>query len=150
MKQIQDAAGQIAGFGARLLIVLQDLGQLKELYKDRWETFVGNSGTLLFFANNDLASLEFVSKRLGTTSFLVSQTSAVSFEAAGKGERGLSSSLQVHDLLTPEEFSRYFGRGTDRLLVIHAGDDPMAIELVKYDTHVFFKGRWDQWQIGPR
>ena len=67
MRQIEDAAGQIAGYGVKLWPILQDLGQLKSLYKDRWETFMGNAGVLQFFGNNDLTTLEWISKRLGTT-----------------------------------------------------------------------------------
>ena len=37
MKQIEDAAGQIAGLGVKLWVVLQDLGQLKALYAERWK-----------------------------------------------------------------------------------------------------------------
>ena len=75
MRQIEDAAGQIAGYGVKLWPILQDLGQLKALYKDRWETFMGNAGVLQFFGNNDLTTLEWISKRLGTTT--IEQLSAV-------------------------------------------------------------------------
>ena len=44
LRQIEVAAGQIAGFGVKLFTVLQDLTQLKRLYKESWETFLGNSG----------------------------------------------------------------------------------------------------------
>ena len=37
MKEMVAAAGQIAGSGVKLWIVLQDWGQGKALYKDRWE-----------------------------------------------------------------------------------------------------------------
>ena len=67
MRQIEDAAGQIASYGVKLWPILQDLGQLKALYKERWETFMGNAGVLQFFGNNDLTTLEWISKRLGTT-----------------------------------------------------------------------------------
>ncbi|HYD15419.1 MAG TPA: type IV secretory system conjugative DNA transfer family protein, partial [Hyphomicrobium sp.] len=42
MQQVEVAAALVAGFGMRLLIVLQDLTQLKRHYKDGWETFLGN------------------------------------------------------------------------------------------------------------
>ena len=61
MRQIEDAAGQIASYGVKLWPILQDLGQLKALYKERWETFMGNAGVLQFFGNNDLTTLEWIS-----------------------------------------------------------------------------------------
>ena len=63
MQQIEAAAGQIAGFGVKLWPILQDLAQLKALYETRWETFMGNAGIVQFFGNNDLTTLEWISKR---------------------------------------------------------------------------------------
>jgi len=82
MRQIEDAAGQIAGYGVKLWPILQDLGQLKALYKERWETFMGNAGILQFFGNNDLTTLEWVSKRLGSTTIEQLSGSQVSPGAA--------------------------------------------------------------------
>ncbi len=65
LRQIEDAAGQIAGFGVKLMICLQDLTQIKSLYQDRWETFIGNAGAVVCFGNSDPTTLEFVSRRLG-------------------------------------------------------------------------------------
>ena len=47
---IEDAFGLVRGYGVQLWPVLQDLNQLKALYKDRWETFVGNAGVVQGFA----------------------------------------------------------------------------------------------------
>ncbi len=85
MRQIEDAAGQIAGYGVKLWPILQDLGQLKALYKERWETFMGNAGILQFFGNNDLTTLEWISKRLGSTTIEQLSSSAVTPGAARAG-----------------------------------------------------------------
>ncbi|MBV9373691.1 MAG: type IV secretory system conjugative DNA transfer family protein, partial [Alphaproteobacteria bacterium] len=37
LSSIEKASGQIAGFGVKLWPILQDLTQLKSIYKDRWE-----------------------------------------------------------------------------------------------------------------
>ena len=57
----------VAGFGVKLWVILQDLNQLKSLYENRWETFLGNAGTLTAFGNADVTTLEYLSKRLGET-----------------------------------------------------------------------------------
>ena len=129
MRQLEDAAGQIASFGVKLWTVLQDWGQGKALYKERWETFAGNAGILQFFGNNDLETLEYVSRRLGKTRIEVARQGEVGPEQAQAGLSGRNSSMELHDLLTPDEVSRHFSR-SDRLkrqLVIWAGyrsDDP--------------------------
>lgn len=145
LKTVEDAAGQIAGFGVRLWPVLQDLGQLKALYRDRWETFLGNAGVLQFFGNNDTFTLEWISKRLGKTSLIVTRRSDVSSDSRERqGVHGESWSVEVQDLMTLEEVSRYFGRDDHlaRQLVIRAGDDPMILQRVNYDTHEFFSGKF--------
>jgi len=45
--------------------VLQNLGQLKELYRNNWETFLANSGCTTFFAPRDNTTAEYLSKLLG-------------------------------------------------------------------------------------
>ncbi|HEX7822832.1 MAG TPA: type IV secretory system conjugative DNA transfer family protein [Sphingobium sp.] len=67
LESIEKAAGLMAGYGVKLWTILQDLGQLKRHYKESWETFLGNAGLLQFFANSDMTTLEWLSKRLGQT-----------------------------------------------------------------------------------
>lgn len=134
MRQLEDAAGQIASFGVKLWIFLQDWGQGKSLYKDRWETFAGNAGVLQFFGNNDLMTMEYVSRRLGKTAVAVTRDGEVNAEQRAAGLSGRSESLELHDLLAPDEVSRQFSRD-DRLkrqLVIWAGYHPMILQRVEY------------------
>lgn len=55
------------GYGIKMMPVLQDLNQLKKLYPDIWETFVGMAGAVLSFAPNDLTTAEWLSRRAGET-----------------------------------------------------------------------------------
>lgn len=147
MRQLEVAAGMLAGFGMKLLIVLQDLTQLKRHYKDGWETFLGNAGTMIFFGNSDLTTLEFISKRCGTTSLIVDRQSDVTTSQRTGGQTGKSWSLEVRELLTAEEAARFFGRDDDqqRALVIRAGrPTTMVVQRVKYDSHEMFAGKWDR------
>ena len=70
MESIEKAAGLMAGYGVKLMPVLQDLGQLKRHYRESWETFLGNAGVLQFFANADLTTLEWLSKRMGSVELI--------------------------------------------------------------------------------
>ena len=65
MEVIENAAAQIAGFGVKLLFVVQTLVQLKEVYKDAWETFLGNAGTKIFFDIEDDFTRSYLSRQLG-------------------------------------------------------------------------------------
>lgn len=142
MRQIEDAAGQIAGYGVKLWPILQDLGQLKALYKERWETFMGNAGVLQFFGNNDLTTLEWISKRLGTTTIEQVSSSMVTPDAAGKGASGESYAPRTTAVLEPDEIALVFGRPDAllRQLIIRAGFAPMILQRAYYDKHSAFRG----------
>jgi type IV secretion system protein VirD4 len=145
MKQIEDAAGQIAGFGVKLWTILQDLTQLKSLYKERWETFMGNSSVIQFFGNNDVTTLKWISERVGKTSLIVHSGSDITEKQQHDGASGDSWKLEVQDLLTPSEAAKYFRRNDQfqRQLVIYADDDPLILERVNYDEHEYFDGKYD-------
>jgi type IV secretion system protein VirD4 len=149
MRQLEDAAGQVASFGVKLWVLIQDWSQGKALYGERWETFAGNAGILQFFGNNDLATTEYVSKRLGQTRVEVSRLAEVAPEQRDLGLTGRTPSIELHSLLTPDEISRNFAR-SDRLkrqLVIWAGFDPMILQRIEYfdekSSHFpVFEGRY--------
>jgi type IV secretion system protein VirD4 len=149
MRQLENAAGQIASFDVKLWVMLQDWSQGKALYGERWETFTGNAGILQFFGNNDLATTEYISKRLGKTRVEVARMGEVGKEQQELGNSGKSSSVELHDLMTPEEISRQFARH-DRLkreLVLWAGYHPMILQRVEYfdpasPVHETFKGKF--------
>ncbi|MGE0279037.1 MAG: type IV secretory system conjugative DNA transfer family protein [Rhizobiaceae bacterium] len=65
METIEHAAAQAAGFGAKFCFVLQNLPQLKEVYSDAWETFLGNSGLRIFFQIDDNFTRKYLSEQLG-------------------------------------------------------------------------------------
>jgi type IV secretion system protein VirD4 len=152
MRQLENAAGQIASFHVKLWALLQDWGQGKALYGERWETFAGNAGILQFFGNNDLATTEYISRRLGRTRVEVSRMSEVAPEQRDLGLTGRSPSVELHSLLTPDEISRHFAR-SDRLkrqLVIWAGFDPMILQRVEYFDEKSVHFRVFEGQYAPR
>jgi type IV secretion system protein VirD4 len=147
MQQVEDAAGQIAGFGVKLWPILQDLSQLKALYQERWETFLGNAGILQFFGNNDLSTLEWINKRCSKTSILVTRKGDVTVSAGMAGSKGESTGTEVHDLLSIDEAARFFGRDDPMLrqLVIWAGRRTpfLVLQRAYYDKHGLFAGLFD-------
>jgi TPR repeat protein/type IV secretory pathway TraG/TraD family ATPase VirD4 len=65
METVENAAAQAAGFGVKFFFVLQNLPQLKEIYNDSWETFLGNSGLRLFFQIDDNFTRAYLAQQLG-------------------------------------------------------------------------------------
>lgn len=142
METIENAAGQIAGFGVKLWPIIQDLGQLESLYEKRWQTFMANAGVLQFFGNSDLTTLEWLSKRLGETTLRVATQNEVGYkQAAETAATGETWTNDVRPLLGVSEISTIFGRGDPlcRQLVIWAGKSPMILQRAYADKHELFK-----------
>ena len=85
-----------------------------------------------FFGNNDLATTEFISKLLGKTHVEVARVGEVAQDQQNKGLSGRSETVELYDLLTPNEVSLQYARD-DRLqrqLVMWAGHHPMMMQRV--------------------
>jgi type IV secretion system protein VirD4 len=62
---LEDAFGLVRGYRVQIAGFLQDLGQLKALYKERWESFLANAGVVAGLTPNDLTTAEWMSCRAG-------------------------------------------------------------------------------------
>lgn len=144
MTRLADAAGQVAGLGCKLWPILQDMGQLKSLYKDRWETFLANAGVLTFFGNQDLTTLSWIEKRLGQTTIAsFSQAQQQVDSALRGGATGATVNLTTHPLLTVPEIARVFNRDDPlvRQLVISAAHGPLILQRAFFDKHELFQAQ---------
>ncbi|MBL8567940.1 MAG: type IV secretory system conjugative DNA transfer family protein [Phreatobacter sp.] len=65
MKSVETAVAQSAGQGLKLVMAVQSLAQLKDVYKDSFETFIANSGLKVFFGLEDNFTRDYVSKLAG-------------------------------------------------------------------------------------
>jgi len=134
MPQIEAAAGQLAGFGVRLWPIVQDLTQLKALYNDRWETFVGNAAVVQFFGNSDLTTLRYMSELAGKVAVSVRSKRNVTTQGREAGDTGVSSTIQTFDLLPVHEARTYFDRDDEhsRQLLIYQGLAPIVARRIRY------------------
>ena len=144
MKQLQDAAGQIASFGVRLWVIMQDWGQGKALYGERFESFAANSGVTQVFGAVDLATTEYFSKRLGQT--LVEETEAPHSDETRPGLALPRRNRRHYPLMTADEIARSFARDDPlkRQLVLWAGKNPMILQRVEYydDNSPIYRGQY--------
>ncbi len=134
MKQLESAAGQIAAFGLRMWVILQDWGQGKALYKERFESFAANAGILQFFGNTDLTTTEYVSKKLGQTLIQATRKSETTIDQRAQGLKGELDNMQQYPLMTPDEISRTFSREDpqQRQLILWAGYRPIIMSRHEY------------------
>ena len=140
---LESAAAQIAGLGAKLWPIIQDLGQLKK-YESSWETFLGNAGIIQMFGLSDQTTLKYASEQMGQALALSRSTNLPTYEQAAKNAAtGESWSVTSQPLMTPEEISRFFARDDKllRQLIIRPGYHPAILQRVFYDQHELFRGK---------
>ena len=80
--------------------IIQNMAQIKELYKDSWETIPGNSDTLLYLGGNEASTHKYISEALGKS------TIDTKTHGQTKGRSGsYSTNFQIsgRELLTPDE-----------------------------------------------
>lgn len=81
-------------------IILQNLAQLKALFKDSWESIVGNCDEFLYLGGNEQSTHKYVSELLGK------ETIDMNTYGQSKGRNGSYSTnyqLSGRELLTPDE-----------------------------------------------
>ena len=132
MKSVEVAAGLMAGFGVKLWIVLQDLTQIKRLYKESWETFIGNAGIATFWSNSDKTTLDYLSEKLGQTSVRLAQSNDITFQQRMSGATGMREELRVQRLAAAHELEQMLERKKKRILVMAAGHPPVILERILY------------------
>jgi type IV secretion system protein VirD4 len=132
MDSIEKAAGQVAGFGVKLWTILQDVGQIEKLYKESWETFVGNAGVATFFGNADHKTLEYISKKLGRRTFLTPRPSERTEDQARAGVPLNRQELREERLLETHEIANLLGREKKSILVMAAERAPLLLERALY------------------
>lgn len=145
MKAIETAAGLMAGFGVKLWIVVQDMGQLSRLYKESWETFIGNAGVMTFYSNLDKRTLDYLSDKLGQTAVLVEQSNDTTLSQRHAGSTGRREELRVQRLAAPNELEKLLNRDTRRVLVIVAGQSPVILKRMLYYADKPFEGLFEKW-----
>lgn len=92
-------------------VILQNLAQLKNLYKDSWETIFGNCDTTLFLGGKEPSTLEYISKLIGNTTI---DYLSINETKGTNGSWSRSNQLINRPLLAPDEIGRL---KTDECLV---------------------------------
>lgn len=86
--------------GIFVSIILQNLAQLKSMFKDNWESIIGNCDEFLYLGNNEQGTHEYISKMLGK------QTIDTNTYGQSKGSHGsftTNSQNAGRELMTPDE-----------------------------------------------
>ena len=106
-------------------IILQNISQLKALFKDDWEGIIGNADTFVYLGGNEQSTHKYISEQLGK------ETIDTKSSSQSKGRNGsFSQSFQQtgRDLMTPDEVRLLDNKNA---IVFIRGERPVIDE--KYD-----------------
>lgn len=132
MRQIEAAAGLMAGYGCKLHTVLQDLSQIKTHYPNSWETFIGNAGVVQVFGNTDATTLEYISRTLGNRQTNTTRKTDTTPSQWSSGNMGSQENPMQTPLLAPFEIAQYCARKTGKQIIIFAGEPPAYIDRISH------------------
>jgi type IV secretion system protein VirD4 len=101
------------------IIIIQNLAQIKALFKDTWETIPGNCDTLIYLGGNEQSTHEYISKLLGKATIDKKST------GESRGRQGSSSrnfDVLGREIMTPDEVRKMDNKNC---LIFIRGLDPV-------------------------
>lgn len=119
--------------GVKLWCVVQHIGQLQELYKANWQTFVSAS-TVQVFGVNDPNTAKWVSERIGT--FINARVNTEQTNAGPVSDGSIQEDKR--NLMTPDELDKWLRKDVARQIVFPMTKTslPMRLERLAADYNV--------------
>lgn len=146
MQSVLSGVAVRGGFGVSFWMICQDISQLKETYKQAWQTLYANSAVKMCFGTQDLETAKYLSEMLGKAT--VFHTSGSLSQGRNYGKQGSSnvgsseSTSEVgRPLLTPREIMDL--RDHEQLLFIR-GSRPLLCGKPVYHADAEFAGLFDE------
>lgn len=119
-------------------IILQNLAQIKTMYKDDWESIVGNCDSFLFLGGQEYSTLEYISKLLGKKT-IVNRGRGRNKSAKGGGS-SQNDAQQGVNLMDPNDISTM---PKDECILIINGLDPFYGKKYNLEKHPHFNESGD-------
>ena len=119
------------------------MGQLKQHYKDAWETFFANCGVVTAFAITDSETLKTLSDSLGRMGIVERVRRGANDNALRQGASPLQDDRREVPLLAEHELRLAFGRKKKRVLIFNAEDNPGVAERFIYHEDPMFEGLYE-------
>ena len=138
MKSIEESAGYMRSYGIKLVPMIQNIGQVCDLYAKNWETFLGNAAAVIAWGLNDQESEEYISSRLGkvmvweTSHGINSGTSGHMLHASNSSGHSSTTALRERPVMFASDVHALGARETGRAFVVPASGRPFMVQRVPY------------------
>lgn len=137
LQAVENAVGLSAGYGIQLVTVFQDVAQMRDLYKGRWASFVGNAGVRALFSLDDYETAKYWSQFMGGRIY---ETASQQKDIYGL-TKGQSKGETMRPLRSPEQLMLDFAQ--DKMLVLPQGSRPVVSDRVPYFRDGSLINLWD-------
>lgn len=134
---VENAVGLAAGYGVQIYAVFQDTAQMRDLYKGRWASFIGNAGIRVVFNLDDYDTAEYWSKFIGSHEV---ESRSLTRDAFGIVQ-SQSTNPTIRPAIPPEEIMLDYAAG--KMLVLRQGSRPIEAARVPYYLDATLAGLWD-------
>ena len=108
-------------------IIIQNIAQMKALFKDSWESLIGNCDEFLYLGGNEKEGHKYVSELLGKETL---DTNTYGQTKGRSGSYSVNFQQSGRELLTPDEVRLLDNR---KAVLLVRGEHPILDE--KYDLH---------------
>jgi type IV secretion system protein VirD4 len=135
---VENAIGLAAGYGVQLVCIFQDVAQMRDLYKGRWASFIGNAGVRALFNLDDYDTASYWSKFIGGQ---LVETRSTKQDVYGMSDGDTSISETMRPLLSPDKIMMDFASG--KMLVLAQGTHPIITQRVAYFNDPSLAKVWD-------
>ena len=112
-----------------VFVVIQNLAQLKNLYKNTWETITGNSDTILFLGGKEQSTTKYISDMIGKTTI---DYKSISETKGTNGSYSIGNQILARDLITPAEVGLL---KTDECILSIRGIKPFKSKKYNIEKH---------------
>jgi type IV secretion system protein VirD4 len=142
MRPVVEGISLVGGYGILFWLIVQDIAQLKGLYRDRWETLIANTDVKQCFGTNDWTTADLLSKMAGETTVFKEGGSAGQGRSFGRSSGhstnfGESVSEKGRRLLMPDEVMRL---PLDKQIVFVKGSAALLADKINYLADPEFRG----------
>ena len=141
MDCIKQAVSLMAGYGMTLWMIIQDLAQLKGLYREDWQTFLANAKIQQYFGINDPTTAKMISDMLGASTYsnvVETESTQGSFFIHSQTTDGLNRMDAGRNLFTGDEIRRL---NNNIMLMFVQGINPILTQKIEYYKDELFKTR---------
>lgn len=144
IEYLETAAPVARKAGIRLVMIAQDISVLRQGYPKSWKVFLSNALVVLFFATDDIETLEYLHKLCGEKTVRVRTAgSHLIWRLFGLSKEKAQYQTVKQDLVSVNQLREFLSYARSQCIAVIGGEPPMRLTWEGYLTAL------SVWQYSP-